>query len=104
MFLFRFMTTVRILNHLTVLKCSGSTSRQQRETWIGSLEDLDGPTKRSRGFAFITVFLRPRISSSAVLALCSVHASLQFDLEVGSLLLLLDKLLLQLLPCISLLP
>ena len=54
MILFRFMATVRILNHLTVLECSVSTSRQQRETWTGSLEDLDGPTtKRSRGFTFI---------------------------------------------------
>ena len=41
MILFRFMAIVRILNHQTVLECSVSTSRPQRETWIGSLVDLE---------------------------------------------------------------
>ena len=40
MILFRFMAIGRILNHLTVLECSVSTSRHQRETWTGSSADL----------------------------------------------------------------
>jgi len=36
----RFMAIVRILNPQTVLECSVSTSRPQRETWTGSLADL----------------------------------------------------------------